>query len=209
MEVYDAPGLEHHISAEVIELWLRGGLCVDPASLVAPLLMADLPVFLRWRGRPSFSSEAFKRLLEVVDRLIVNSEEWAEVPVSYRGLASCFEHVACSDIAWRRTERWRRALAALWPEIAGVSRLRVVGPTAEAFLLAGWLRSRLQSGVELEHEQAPALTSIGLDGEDVPPPAANGPTPSDLLSAELDVLEREPVYEEAAVTAADLAPLTA
>jgi glucose-6-phosphate dehydrogenase assembly protein OpcA len=209
MEVYDVPGLEHLVSAEVIELWLRGGRCVDPASIVAPLLMADLPVFIRWRGRPSFSGEGFKRILDVVDRLIVNSAEWPDVPGAYADLAPCFEHVACSDIAWRRTERWRRTLAAEWPDIGEISNLRVEGPAPEAFLLAGWLRSCLARTVELEHAAAPTLAAIEVDGEAVVPPAADEPTASDLLSFELDVLEREPVYERAAAAAADLAPLAA
>jgi glucose-6-phosphate dehydrogenase assembly protein OpcA len=209
VEAYDLPGLECHVSAEVIELSLRGAMCVDPASVVAPLLMADLPVFLRWRGRPSFTGAGFERILVLVDRLIVNSMEWPDVPGAYADLAGCFGHAACSDIAWRRTERWRVALAGQWPGIAELSQLRVEGPLPEAFLLAGWLRSRLGRDVELEHTVADTVIGVEVDGRPVPVPVAGEPTPSDLLSAELDVLEREPVYEEAALAAADMAPIAA
>ena len=41
-----------HIAAEVIELALRGRRAQVPASIVTPLLVSDLPVFVRWRGRP-------------------------------------------------------------------------------------------------------------------------------------------------------------
>jgi hypothetical protein len=40
-----------------------------------------------------------------------------------------------------------------------------------------------------------------VDGEPVEPPRGGPPSPSDLLSAELDVFGRDPIYE-AAVTAA-------
>jgi Glucose-6-phosphate dehydrogenase subunit N-terminal domain/Glucose-6-phosphate dehydrogenase subunit C-terminal domain len=209
VEAYGLPGLERHVSAEVIEVWLRGKRCVDPASIVAPLLMPDLPVFLRWRGRPPFSGDAFERLLDGVDRLITYSSEWPDVPRAYDDLAQCFDRAACSDIAWRRTDRWRGQLAGLWPEIAEVKRLTVVGPAAEAYLLTGWLRSRLDTDVELQHEEAESLERIDADGTAVPEPLGVEPTPSDLLSAELDVLERDRIYEAAAVAAGDLAPIAA
>ena len=209
IETHGLPGLESHVSAELIELWLRGGRCVDPASIVAPLLMAYLRVFLRWRGRPPFSSEAFRRLLALVDRLIINSDEWSDVPTSYRGLSSCFDVVACSDIAWRHTERWRAALAQLWPGISTISRLQVSGPAGEAYLLAGWLRSRLARDVSLEHVKSDDFERVQVDGEPVEPRAREDLTASDLLSAELDVLERDRVYEAAVAASTELAPLAA
>ena len=205
VEAYGLPGAERHISAEVIELSLRGDRCVDPASIVAPLLMPDLPVFIRWRGRPPFAGDAFDRILGVVDRLIVNSAEWPDVPDGYEDLARCFDRVACSDIAWRRTEPWRIAIAGLWPDVAEVNELRVRGPRPEAFLLAGWLRTRLGRPVELHIEDADTLEGVSTDGNDVAHPAGEPPTSSDLLSAELEVLERDRVFEQAALAAARLA----
>ena len=127
VEAYGLPGAERHISSEVIELRLCGELCVDPASIVAPLLMADLPVFMRWRGRPPFGGDSFERVLDVVDRLIVNAAEWPDVPEAYEDLARCFDEVACSDIAWRKTELWRLAIANLWPDVAEASELVCAG----------------------------------------------------------------------------------
>ena len=48
------------------------------------------------------------------------------------------------------------------------------------------------------------LDGIGvrLGGEEVPPPRGATPTPSDLLSAQLDRYGRDPIYEEAVATAA-------
>jgi glucose-6-phosphate dehydrogenase assembly protein OpcA len=184
-----------HIAAEVIELHLRGSACRAPASIVNPLLVPGLPVFLRWRGRPAFGQENVDQLVEVCDRLIVDSREWPDVPQAYEQLP--FDRAACSDIAWRRTEPWRRCLARMWPGIAELETLRVEGPAAEASLLAGWLRSRLQRDVRLEHDDAKELAAVEVDGSACPVPRESTSS-SDLLSAELDEFSRDKVYEAAA-----------
>jgi glucose-6-phosphate dehydrogenase assembly protein OpcA len=185
-----------HVAAEVIELRLRGRRAQVPASMVMPLLVIDLPVFLRWRGRPPFGGPEFQELVDVCDRLVVDSREWPDVPAAYKELP--FKRAACSDIAWRRTEPWRRTLAGLWPAIGDLRGLAVAGPLAETALLAGWLRSRLGHGVELEHEPAEQLERVSIDGEEAPRPLEEPLSPSDLLSAELDQFGRDPVFEEAA-----------
>jgi glucose-6-phosphate dehydrogenase assembly protein OpcA len=185
-----------HIAAEVIELRLRGQRAHAPASIVMPLLVVDLPVFLRWRGRPRFDEPEADQLLDVCDRLIVDSREWPDLPAAYRELP--FDRAACSDIAWRRTEPWRQAVAGLWPEIAELGEVAVEGPLAEASLIGGWLRSRLGRDVELQHEDAERLERIAVDGQEVPRPAGEPPSGSDLLSEELDQFGRDPAYEDAA-----------
>ena len=189
-----------HIAAEVIELTLHGRMSEAPASIVIPLLVSGLPVFLRWRGRPPFGAPEAEQLVEVCDRLVVDSREWPDVPDAYGQLP--FERTACSDIAWRRTEPWRRALAGLWPGIEEAGELRVRGPIAEASLLAGWLRSRLDRKLDVAYERAEELDDVAVDGEPCPAPRRQQ-SASDLLSAELDEFGRDPVYEAAAVAAID------
>jgi len=194
------PIREHrrHIAAEVIELRLRGRSCNAPASIVNPLLVPALPVFLRWRGRPQFGEQNVDQLVEVCDRLIIDSREWPDVPKAYAELP--FDRAACSDIAWRRTEPWRRCLARLWPGIAELRTLRVEGPIAEASLLAGWLRSRLDRDIQLEHEEADELQAVDVDSDACPVPKERLSS-SDLLSNELDEFSRDRVYEAAALAA--------
>jgi glucose-6-phosphate dehydrogenase assembly protein OpcA len=192
-----------HIACEVIELRLRGERARAPASMVTPLLVIDLPVFLRWRGRARFSDPEADQLLNLCDRLIIDSREWPDLPQAYRELP--FDRAACSDIAWRRTEPWRLAVADLWPEIAGLREVAVEGPLAEASLLGGWLRSRLGRDVRLQHEDAERLERVDVDGREVPHPAVEPPSGSDLLSDELDQFGRDPVYEDAARAASSSA----
>jgi hypothetical protein len=197
LERFTLAGLERQVATEVIELHLGGSQARAPASIVLPLLRSDLPVFLRWRGRPDFGSSAFEQLADVADRLIVDSGEWPDVPAAYAELGAAFEQVAVSDIAWRRTLPWRLALASLWPGISGVSELGVVGPAAEAHLLAGWLRSRLDGAIALVHEPAGEVEGLMVDGEPVAAQNAEPATPGELLSDELDSFGRDTIYESA------------
>jgi hypothetical protein len=196
LETYDVPGFDRKMVTEVIELTLRGSRAKAPASIVLPLLIPDLPVFIRWRGLPPWGAPELDQLLGIVDRLIVDSTEWDDLPVAYGHLVDLFERVAVSDIAWARTSRWRRLLASLWPDIAEVNRIRVKGTEAQALLLCGWLRSRLgRDDVEMDHVEAERLEGIDLDGEAAPFPPGDPPQPSDVLSDELDRFTRDPVYE--------------
>jgi glucose-6-phosphate dehydrogenase assembly protein OpcA len=169
-----------------------------PASVVLPLLVSDLPVFIRWRGEPPWGAPELEQLVGVVDRLIVDSTEWDDLPFAYRHLVELFPRVAASDIAWARTSRWRSLLASLWPGIADVRTIRVHGTEAQAWLLLGWLRSRLgRDDLEMEHVDAERLEGIDLDGEPAAFPPGDPPTPSDVLSDELDRFTRDPIYEAA------------
>jgi glucose-6-phosphate dehydrogenase assembly protein OpcA len=189
------------VCGEVIELTLRGNRAAAPASLALPLLITDLPVFLRWRGQPPWGAPELDQLVGIADRLVVDSTEWPDVPGAYAQLAELFDRVAVSDIAWERTERWRALLASLWPRIGEVRRIRVHGTPAQAHLLAGWLRSRLHHDVEVDVDSQEKLEGIDLDGEPAPFPAGAPPNASDVLSSQLDRFGRDRIYE-AAVRAA-------
>jgi glucose-6-phosphate dehydrogenase assembly protein OpcA len=190
------------VCGEVIELALRGSRASAPASIALPLLISDLPVFCRWRGQPEWDSSEFDQLTGIVDRLIVDSTEWPDLPAAYGRLAELFSQVVVSDIAWERTERWRTLLASLWPEIGAVRAIRVQGTRAQGHLIAGWLSSRLGHPVEVEIEERKLLEGIDLDGKPAPFPPGQPPNASDVLSAQLDRFSRDRIYEEAVRAAA-------
>ncbi|HEX5247969.1 MAG TPA: glucose-6-phosphate dehydrogenase assembly protein OpcA [Gaiellaceae bacterium] len=198
LECFAVAGVDREVCSEVIELRLRGIRAKAPASIVEPLLISDLPVFLRWRGEPPWGEQELDQLVGVTDRLIVDSTEWDDLPVQYRELAELFDRTAVSDIAWARTSRWRALLATLWPDVASVETVRVTGTTAQALLIAGWLRSRLgRDDIELEHVESRRLEGIELDGQPAPFPPGDPPIPSDVLSDELERYTRDTVYEAA------------
>jgi hypothetical protein len=190
-------GEGRQVCTETIRIFLDGQAWVAPESVVQPLFLPDLPVFLRWRGTPLFGERPFQKLIDVTDRLIVDSTEWPDLPRAYERLTELFDRVVVSDIAWARTSRWRAQLASLWPDIADVHKIRVVGTAAQAHLLCGWLRSRLERAVRVEHEPAEKLLGVDVDGEPAPFPPGDAPHPADLLSEELDRFARDPIYEAA------------
>jgi hypothetical protein len=197
LQTFHLPDTDRGISTEVVELHLRGRTVGVPASVVLPLLISDLPVFLRWRGQPRWGSPELGQLVQLADRLIVDSTEWHDLPRAYDGLVPIFDETAASDIAWARTGRWRALLASLWPDVGRVRSIRVTGTEAQAHLLAGWLRSRLHAQIGLEHVPAERLEGIDLDGSPAPFPPGNPPSSSELLSDELERYARDAVYEAA------------
>jgi glucose-6-phosphate dehydrogenase assembly protein OpcA len=201
LRCFAIPGSSRQVCSDVIELRLGGKRVRVPGSIVEPLLITELPTFCRWRGLPPWGKPELEQLVDVCDRLVVDSAEWRGLPGAYLELAKLFERIAVSDIAWGRTLGWRGRLAALWPGIRKIETLSVTGPKAEALLLAGWLRSRLRKQVQLRHRAAAELERVAVDGTAVPAPLGERPTASDLLSAELDQFGRDPIYE-AAVSAA-------
>ena len=201
MRCFAMHGVSREVCSEVIELRLGGKRSQAPASIVQPLLISDLPTFCRWRGEPPWGEPELEQLVGVCDRLVVDSSEWTGVPAAYEQLALLFDRVAVSDIAWGRARDWRGRLAALWPGIKKAERLSVTGPKADALLLTGWLSSRLRREVALTRRSAKELTRVAVDGLAVDAPLGGPPTASDLLSAELDLFGRDPIYE-AAVSAA-------
>src|SRR5690348_8923689 len=76
VERWEVPDTDRGLVTEVVELTLRGSRSSAPASIVEPLLISDLPVFLRWRGEPPWGTPELEQLVAVTDRLIVDSIEW-------------------------------------------------------------------------------------------------------------------------------------
>jgi glucose-6-phosphate dehydrogenase assembly protein OpcA len=189
-------GEETEVCSEVIALRLCGSRANAPASIVQPLLVSDIPVFLRWRGDLPFGAAELEQLVEIADRLVVDSREWGDPAGALGLLPDLFGRTVVSDIAWSRTHPWREAVAALWPDVADARALRVAGPKAEALLLSRWLSSRLDHNVELELEPAGEIELVEVDGRSATA-RLEPKSPADLLSDQLEIFGRDRVYEEA------------
>jgi glucose-6-phosphate dehydrogenase assembly protein OpcA len=190
-------GEQGQVCSEVVSLQLCGPRAQAPASVAMPLLIPDLPVFLRWRGEPAFGEPALVQLTEVADRLVLDSDEWSECDRTLERLPEVFDAIAVSDIAWAKVQPWREACAALWPGIADSRSLRIAGPRGETLLLWGWLQARLRIELELEHQPAGEVELVAIDGEDVPANRSERRSSSDLLSDQLEIFGRDRIYEEA------------
>jgi glucose-6-phosphate dehydrogenase assembly protein OpcA len=133
-------------------------------SVVVPLIVPDLPIFLWWRSPLSDDSshafrerELFDGLAKLANRVIIDSAHLADPVAQLHRLAESIKtrraHAAFSDLAWARLTTWRQLLAQFFdgPTLSFVDRVteviveyaakNVMPP--EPLLLAGWLASRL------------------------------------------------------------------
>ncbi len=142
---------------------VRGDADDRVASVVIPLLVPDLPVFLWWTGTPPRDTHRFDDLLALADRLIVDSADFAQPGVTLPRLAELalgqgYRSFGVTDLNWTRLTPWRELVAgffdvATWrpflDEIVGV-RVgfgvdmdgRDIHPS-QALLFVAWLSSRL------------------------------------------------------------------
>lgn len=155
------------ICGEQITIEAAGGAVSRAASAVAPLLVPDVPVFLCWKDIPHYEDKLFTRLVEISDRVVIDSASFDNPQEDLARLARVVrehpEYMAVSDLNWGRLTPWRALVAGFWdvadyrPHLSRVERLTVeYAPRAggggqldaEALLLAGWLSSRLGWQVE-------------------------------------------------------------
>jgi glucose-6-phosphate dehydrogenase assembly protein OpcA len=131
-------------------------------SAVLSLLVTDLPTFVWWQGPIPDDLSLMRELARHASSTIVDSNT-----SSVEGVASVGQlDAAVTDLAWLRLEPWREAIASLFdppPAAAALARLHAVdiqGPMNEARLLAGWLASRLDREVALEHRERPHVERV-------------------------------------------------
>jgi len=118
-------------------------------SIVAPILLADLPTVI-WS--PHRHEEAVSSLASLADAVLVDSLEEPSVERAIKGARSVGQHARVVDLAWLRAAPWRERIAALFEapgwrraphEISRVSLQHASGSGMASLLLVGWLGSRL------------------------------------------------------------------
>jgi glucose-6-phosphate dehydrogenase assembly protein OpcA len=166
------------ICCEQIMISARGEAVGELHSTVAPLLVTDLPVFLWWPGTPPYGSHFFVSLLDICDHLVVDSALFRAAEKDLPELAALTQaplsKANLSDLNWLRLVPWRELTAQFFdsphlrPYLDQLDRVAVeyaTGPDdehspnrAQAFLLIGWLASRLGWETTAGHgQQAPTL----------------------------------------------------
>lgn len=175
------------ICGEQITIEAAGGAVERAASAVAPLLVPDVPVFLWWKDIPHYEDKLFARLVEISDRVVIDSAFFDHPREDLSRLARVIgenpEHMAVSDLNWGRLTPWRALVAGFWdvrenlPALRALDRVLIrFAPTGgadaqtppAALLLAGWLASRL--GWEVGRR----ITEEGNDADSVELKTADG-----------------------------------
>lgn len=148
------------VCSEQITVHAKGGSTEQLASVIRPLIVADLPVFLWWR-LPKVDNELLRPLASMADALIVDSNADPfdhEFLNSIQPMATNRSRLKALDLNWMRLNAWQRALANAFDgyplEVFDLSNIESVAIhyasskdgriSNQALLLAGWLSSRLR-----------------------------------------------------------------
>ncbi len=151
------------VSYEQILVRARGDVADRLASVIVPLLVPDLPIFVWWTGTPPIGQRHFEDIVALADRLVVDSSDFARpelmLPELGRLRVVGAKHCALTDLNWARLTPWRELITqdfdvAAWRGwLSAIDGFRVgfavdadgrdIHPS-QALLLIGWLASRLR-----------------------------------------------------------------
>ncbi len=167
----DAPGAGEPVCYEEVVLTVRGDAATHLSGIVAPLLIHDLPTHVWWPGDPPFRHGAFDQLVDLGDRVLVDSSDFENHLEGLRGLGRVRQRCGVGDLSWERLAWWLERTAQFFDAprfrryLPNLSRLQVryavpppssarrdeadeiapgtPSPMAEALLYAGWIATRL------------------------------------------------------------------
>jgi len=156
------------VCCEQIAFALTGKSIGRLRNVVFAHLMSDLPLVFWWQGE--LSPRFGERLYSEVDRLIIDSSEWADPVGSYEriseALAETRGQMVLHDVEWSRSCQVRLGLASIFDEpvaqraLPGVEHVRIVHHPKHrcaALQLLAWLAERCdwRAATELGLELAP------------------------------------------------------
>ena len=167
----DATGGGDRVCYEEIVLTVRGEAAEHLSGIVAPLLIHDLPTHVWWPGDPPWGDPVFDQLVEMSDRVIVDSADFSELLAGLRRTSTMRRRSGVGDLSWERLTWWQELTAQFFDAprfrryLPNLSRLHVryavpspaahrhdedgevapgvPAPMAQSLLYAGWIATRL------------------------------------------------------------------
>ena len=153
---------EKQICSEQINLQARGETGPELISVVLPLTVSGLPIYLWWRTESFAMPAYFDQILRVTQHVIVDSARFSATGPDLRALAAWLEkysgRIRLSDLNWARATPWREVIAQCFdsqdrrPYLRRIRELRIeyemestrlTAQRAQSLLLTGWLATRL------------------------------------------------------------------
>jgi glucose-6-phosphate dehydrogenase assembly protein OpcA len=217
------------IVCEQATIRARGTAVELAPSTVPPLLVAELPVVAWWPGSVDLADPTARAFLDFADRAIVDSARASDPERTLRLMVSMLDDPSVGagpfDFAWTRIRRWRDVVADFFdfPSFAAhatkVHRVSVTyarggaEPSLEAWLLAGWVSSRLPNGTVEKLDVSPivgappgSVQSIVLEADRAEPPAvfrATRLSGTEIVRAEVDTPISCPIPRRAVASIPD------
>ncbi len=123
-------------------------------SIIPDLLIPDLPTFLWWKDSPAPNTRVFEKLVNLSDRLILDSATFSNSETDLQKVRSMIQSgTQIADLNWQRLAPWQELTAqafdqpdrraAVW-EIDGVTIDYERGNSTQALMFLGWIASRLE-----------------------------------------------------------------
>ena len=153
---------EKQVCSEQITLRARGEAGQGLASVVLPLTVSGLPIFLWWRAGDFSPPPYFDQILRLTQHVIVDTARFSPSGTHLQDLAAWLHkfsgRIQLTDLNWSRITPWRELIAQCFdspdrrPYLDRLSEVRIeyeqdsarlVTQRAQALLLTGWLASRL------------------------------------------------------------------
>lgn len=169
------------VCCEQIALHLTGKVTGRFRNTVFAHLNSDLPLIFWWQGE--LTSIFSERLVSVIDRLIVDSSQWAEPATAFdriEALASNSHPLVLQDLEWSRSWQFRLGIAGLFddpvaqralPDITAVEISHHPAHRNAALQLLAWLavqagwRDGLELDLAAQRNPAAASRSIALESK--------------------------------------------
>ena len=122
-------------------------------SILPELLIPSLPVFLWWKASPAPNTRMFEKMVNLSDRLIVDSATFGDSQADLLKVQSMIQaSTQIADLNWQRLAPWQELTAqafdqpdrraAVW-EIDGITIDYERGNSTQALMFLGWIASRL------------------------------------------------------------------
>ena len=153
---------ERQVCSEQITLNAHGDTGRELISVVLPLTISGLPIYLWWRAGNFDMPAYFDQVLRVTQHVIVDSARFAAAGADMRSLAAWMEkqagRVRLSDLNWARTTPWREIMAQSFdshdrrPYLSRIREVhieyemesaRLTAQRSQSLLLTAWLATRL------------------------------------------------------------------
>ncbi len=153
----DGPG----ILFETITFWTDQSSAGVLSSVIAPLLISELPTFLWWPSGEFRDNAIFEDLSLIADRLVFDSARLgndAHAVADYRTLIDDTDDPVVGDFTWLRLAPWRQLVAQFFDPVDMHDSLEYIDSItiayaqerkdrgsgfAAALLICGWIGSRL------------------------------------------------------------------
>ncbi|HEY1404592.1 MAG TPA: glucose-6-phosphate dehydrogenase assembly protein OpcA [Pyrinomonadaceae bacterium] len=156
-------GAAKQICGEQVTIEAGGAAVETAASAIEPLVVPDVPVFLWWKDIPHEGDKLFNRLVELSDRVVMDSLVFDHPHEDLKRLAQIIgarrQFILASDLNWGRLTSWRNLIASFWdvpdyrPHLDAIDDVIIeYDPpdvasdeiAAQALLIAGWMASELK-----------------------------------------------------------------